>query len=195
MQRLVGTKRRLLYRWREVVVLLALGVLLFTSFSRLPNLDVHNGARDENSSQQPLQQDGNSTINTTAAANTATSIRKQYKGPSAPAHPINGFSLQPPDFVPLPDSSNAKILYADAEGSAKRLLKEAQTPRAIPDDVINAAIEAERCKRYGLTYSGRMQRRRVFYGGNIADDSWHIIGLTALENYGVFHTVVFSESK
>ena len=143
------------------MVLLALGVLLFTSFSRLLNLDVHNGARDV----------------------------------APPAHPINGFSLQPPDFVPLPDSSNAKILYADAEGSARYLVKEAQTPRAIPDDVINAAIEAERCKRYGLTYSGRMQRRRVFYGGNIADDSWHIIGLTALENYGVFHTVVFSESK
>ena len=86
-------------------------------------------------------------------------------------------------------------IYADAQGSVKRLLQEAQRPRPIFDEIVNVTVEEERCKRYGLTYSGRRERRRIFYGGNIADDSWHIIGLGALENYGVFHTVVFSESK
>jgi len=101
--------------------------------------------------------------------------------------------LRPSDFKPL--GSKTSMLYADAEGSAKALLKEAQTPRSIPDDAIDPVVEEARCNRYNLKYSGRKERRRIFYGSNIADDSWHIITIHALEFYGIFHTVVFSESN
>lgn len=102
--------------------------------------------------------------------------------------------LKPSDFKPL-SNVKTKYLYADAEGSAKTLLNAAQTPRSIPDDIIDPVIEEERCKSYGLTYSGRKKRRRIFYGSNIADDSWHTISTHALEFYGIFHTVVFAESN
>ena len=103
--------------------------------------------------------------------------------------------LRPSDFKPLKNLKTNNILYADAKGSAKRLLKEAQTPRSIPDHIIDPVTEEARCKRYNLNYSGRKKRRRVFYGSNIADDSWHILSTHALEFYGIFHTVVFSESN
>ncbi|KAL9187547.1 hypothetical protein ACHAXT_001650 [Thalassiosira profunda] len=103
--------------------------------------------------------------------------------------------LRPPDFVPLSMDFQPTKLFADAEGSAKELLSEAQTPRTIPDDIIDPAVEEVRCKRYNLKYSGRKTRRRVFYGSNIADDSWHVISVGALENYGIFHTVAFVESN
>ena len=75
--------------------------------------------------------------------------------------------LRPSDFTPL-EYSETDILYADAEGSAKTLLKEAQTPRSIPDENIDPVVEEARCKRYNLKYSGRKERRKVFYGSNIA---------------------------
>ena len=81
---------------------------------------------------------------------------------------VNGrIFLRPSDFKPL-DSPQATVLYADAEGSAKFLLKEAQTPRSIPDENIDHAVEEARCKRYDLKYSGRKERRKVYYGSNIA---------------------------
>ncbi|KAL9178493.1 hypothetical protein ACHAXT_001831 [Thalassiosira profunda] len=101
--------------------------------------------------------------------------------------------LVPSDFVPL--SGPSTIIYADAEGSARTLLKEAQTPRSIPDDIIDPAIEEARCGRYNLKYSGRKERRRIFYGSTIADDSWHIVSITAMENYGIFHSVALVESN
>lgn len=101
--------------------------------------------------------------------------------------------LRHSDFKPL--DLKTTLLYADAEGSARTLLKEAQTPRSIPDDIIDPSFEEARCERYNLKYSGRKERRRIFYGSNIADDSWHIISIHALEFYGIFHTVVFSESN
>ena len=103
--------------------------------------------------------------------------------------------LVPSDFVPLSTDDPSTIIYADAEGSARTLLKEAQTPRSIPDDIIDPAIEEARCERYNLKYSGRKERRRIFYGSTIADDSWHIVSITAMENYGIFHSVALVESK
>ena len=101
--------------------------------------------------------------------------------------------MQPSDFKPLDIKTTA--YYADAEGSAISLLKEAQTPRSIPDDIIHPALEKARCDRYHLKYAGRKERRRIFYGSNIADDSWQVISIHALEFFGIFHTVAFSESK
>lgn len=126
----------------------------------------------------------------------------QYDMHKATANQPNGddvqqsdkYNLRPSDFIPL-DNVDTNYLYADAEGSARTLLRAAQTPKSIPDDVIDPVIEEERCKRYNLNYSGRQTRRRIFYGSNIADDSWHIISTHAMEFYGIFDSVVFVESN
>ena len=98
-------------------------------------------------------------------------------------------------FRPTPLGIKTTAHYVDAEGSATSLLKEVQTPRNIPDDIIHPALEKARCDRYHLKYAGRKERRRIFYGSNIADDSWQVISIHALEFFGIFHTVAFSESK
>ena len=41
----------------------------------------------------------------------------------------------------------------------------------------------------------RTTRRRVFFGSLIADDSWHILSIAAMENYGVFDTIAYVESN
>ncbi|KAL7545997.1 hypothetical protein ACHAWF_009349 [Thalassiosira exigua] len=96
--------------------------------------------------------------------------------------------------VPLNDPLQSP-LYADANGSSLLLLREAQRQRPVFDEEINVNVEAKWCKRYGMGYDGRTTRRRVFYGGLIADDSWGTIAMTAIENFGIFHTVAFVESN
>jgi hypothetical protein len=88
------------------------------------------------------------------------------------------------------------FIMGDADaGSAQILLKAAQTPRPIDDDILNEQIEAERCKRYNLQYTNRKERRRIFWGALIADDSWHAISTIAIETHGIFHTAAFVESN
>ncbi|KAL7528565.1 hypothetical protein ACHAWF_002608 [Thalassiosira exigua] len=93
------------------------------------------------------------------------------------------------------ESAKEEIDLDGMSESAKILLKEAQNYRSIPDSHFNETAEAERCARHGLTYDGRKTRRRIFYGSLIADDSWDAISITALENYGIFHSVAFVESN
>eukprot|EP00970_Alexandrium_tamarense_P006851 scaffold1201_cov199-Alexandrium_tamarense.AAC.25 len=83
--------------------------------------------------------------------------------------------------------------YDDAKGSERTLLHAALSPRPVFDEAINEDEERARCKRYNLQYSGsRKERRRIFAGSLIADDSWHAISGVALETYGeiVFVDVV-----
>jgi hypothetical protein len=58
--------------------------------------------------------------------------------------------------------------------------------------------EKERCLRYGFNFNataiGR-RRRRIFFGSLIADDSWHAIGIHAVEAHGLYHTVALIESN
>lgn len=97
------------------------------------------------------------------------------------------------------DETNNEILYPkDSIGSAKILLAAAQTtPRPIPDSNIDHHIERARCTRYKLNYTPNKTntRRRIFWGSPVADDSWHILSIQAIETYGVFHTVAFVESN
>ncbi|KAL3804038.1 hypothetical protein HJC23_006429 [Cyclotella cryptica] len=81
--------------------------------------------------------------------------------------------------------------------SSSSILLEAalNTPRPIADSPIDHTFEQQRCTRYGLTYTPRTARRRIFWGASIADDTWHIIAAQALETYGLFHTVAFVESN
>eukprot|EP00957_Ditylum_brightwellii_P108601 8282963-Ditylum_brightwellii.AAC.1 len=46
-----------------------------------------------------------------------------------------------------------------------------------------------------MFYGGRTERRRIFVGSLIADDSWHVIAANVLETYGIFHSVTFVESN
>jgi len=56
--------------------------------------------------------------------------------------------------------------------------------------------EERRCKRYGWTFDPLIKRRRrIFFGSNIADDSWHAIVAHAMESYGLYHTLAFVESN
>ena len=61
--------------------------------------------------------------------------------------------------------------------------------------IIDTLAEEERCARFGFKYTGRKTRRRIFYGSNIADDSWHPIAAHAAEAYGLYHTVALVESN
>ena len=52
------------------------------------------------------------------------------------------------------------------------------------------------CLSYNSTSNDRRTtKRRIFSGGLIADDSWHAIGTSALETYGMFHSITFIESN
>eukprot|EP00978_Attheya_sp_CCMP212_P024813 scaffold78570_cov57-Attheya_sp.AAC.5 len=68
------------------------------------------------------------------------------------------------------------------------------TPPIFDDDIIPHQ-EAKRCSRYGFIYANRTSRRRIFAGGMIADDSFHTIGIHAIESYGIYTHVAFVESN
>jgi len=73
-----------------------------------------------------------------------------------------------------------------------------KTSRPVQDEAIDQSVEEERCKKFSklLSYDGkRLERRRIFAGGLIADDSWHVIGTNAIESYGIFHSITFIESN
>ena len=70
------------------------------------------------------------------------------------------------------------------------------------DDNIDPILEEERCRRYQFTFNNstttrrrRRRRRRIFWGSLLADDSWHVLALQAMETYGLLHTVAFVESN
>ena len=82
-------------------------------------------------------------------------------------------------------------------GILANLLEAAHAAASAPvfDEALNVTAEGERCGRYNLPYTGRTERRRIFYGSLIADDSWHAVLFTALEGYGVYHSAAFVESN
>lgn len=69
------------------------------------------------------------------------------------------------------------------------------TTRPVWDEEIVPSIESERCERYGWSYNNRTDRRRIFAGSLIADDSWHAIGYSAMEAYGIYTGLAFVESN
>ncbi|EJK75041.1 hypothetical protein THAOC_03248, partial [Thalassiosira oceanica] len=105
-------------------------------------------------------------------------------------------SLMPPAEVEI-KRGGGRALSHNMTGSVGLLLEAAQAAASVPlfDEAVNATVEKERCGRYGLPYTGRVERRRIFYGSLIADDSWHAVLFTALEGYGVYHSAAFVESN
>jgi hypothetical protein len=80
------------------------------------------------------------------------------------------------------------------------LLKDHAPTGAYDEPIQDMEAEHTRCRRYGFDYytnvtERRRTRRRVFWGGLIADDSWHTIAAHAAETYGLYHTVAFVESN
>ena len=54
----------------------------------------------------------------------------------------------------------------------------------------------DNCLSFNTTDKNRrIKPRRIFAGGLIADDSWHVIGASALETFGIFHSISFVESN
>mmetsp|Transcript_37639 Transcript_37639/g.90765 ORF Transcript_37639/g.90765 Transcript_37639/m.90765 type:complete len:555 (-) Transcript_37639:42-1706(-) len=109
---------------------------------------------------------------------------------------IDSFALEQNDeestpAVPPPMSKSLSILMAEV----------LNINRPVPDDesnpeTFNLSTEKERCNQFDqLVYGNRTKRRRIFAGGLIADDSWHVLGATAMETYGIFHSVSFIESN
>ena len=85
--------------------------------------------------------------------------------------------------------------------------KKSQSSSVIFDEKIDVEIENKRCQRYGFHQYQNIttttnnnstvtvaQRRRIFWGTLIADDSWNAIATQAIESYGIFHTAAFVES-
>ena len=60
--------------------------------------------------------------------------------------------------------------------------------------MIDTDIEYQRCKNYNFPYTNRTQRRRLFLGAMIANDSWEVLRAVGTEVYNVFHTISFIES-
>ena len=83
------------------------------------------------------------------------------------------------------------------DNSLSILMAEVQNvKRPIPDEKIIPFIEETRCEKFGpLAYGGRTRRRRIFAGSLLADDSWHSLGSSALESYGIYHSITFVESN
>ena len=86
--------------------------------------------------------------------------------------------------------------------------KNSQSSSVIFDEEIDVEIENKRCQRYGFHQYQNIttttnnnstvtvaQRRRIFWGTLIADDSWNAIATQAIESYGIFHTAAFVESN
>jgi cellulose synthase/poly-beta-1,6-N-acetylglucosamine synthase-like glycosyltransferase len=65
----------------------------------------------------------------------------------------------------------------------------------LDDETVDPEKEKERCANYNFGYDGRTERRRLFLGTLLADDSMDILKAVGLEMYNIFHTVSFIESN
>jgi len=93
---------------------------------------------------------------------------------------------------------NSVLLNETSKISSLAILMAAvqDVQRPVLDDQLDLDDQIDSCARFDpLKYAGRTKRRRIFAGGLLADDSWHVIGANALETFGVYHSVTFVESN
>ena len=65
----------------------------------------------------------------------------------------------------------------------------------LDDEEVDPNKEKERCAKYNLPYDGRTNRRRLFLGALLGDESMDVLKAVGLEAYNIFHTVSFIESN
>ncbi len=81
--------------------------------------------------------------------------------------------------------------------SLRRLLSAAVSLRQRKTDLqVETTTNATkaRCDRYGFNFTNQ-PKRRIFWGSLIADDSWHVLGIAAMEYHGLLDTIAFVESN
>ena len=101
-------------------------------------------------------------------------------------HPHGQFSF-------WPDSHQVQI---SKETIMKPSLIDAQRD-ILDDDDIDMDRERRRCASYKFDFPipAPTERRRLFLGGLIADDSMEVMRAVGLEAYNIFHTVSYIESN
>jgi hypothetical protein len=85
------------------------------------------------------------------------------------------------------------------ESLRRLLLEAANNNKHTHNNEWDPTEEKKRCERYGFTlprsHRRDSNRRRIFWGSLIADDSWHVLGLASMEYFGLFDTIAFVESN
>lgn len=94
-----------------------------------------------------------------------------------------------------PSKYLSSLIGENTTDSLTQLLATALTSSTVWDEQVDPERERERCRNYGYGYSNQTNRRRVFWGSLIADDSWHVLAIAAMEAYGIFDTVALVESN
>jgi len=51
----------------------------------------------------------------------------------------------------------------------------------LDEDEDDESVLQARCERYNFEFHMPFRRRRIFWGSLIADDSWHVLGIAAME--------------
>ena len=135
----------------------------------------------------PHANSSNTNISTPQQTETANYPANSAIPPKSQVNPhLNMSTLD--KFIQQPSTPpSLKILFES--------FKTHQPPHAFGETITTSAEEEiSRCARYGWQYNPeRKSRRRIFFGSNIADDSWHPIAAHAAEAYGLYHTVAFIE--
>lgn len=111
------------------------------------------------------------------------------------------FALRVHILLHLPDSNHRGHLHSllretpslSQTDSLSILMAEVlKVNRPIPDEQVDSSTEKARCTRFSLKYNlNRTNRRRIFAGSLLADDSWHALGASALESFGIYHSLTF----
>eukprot|EP00814_Leptocylindrus_danicus_P021971 CAMPEP_0116040622 /NCGR_PEP_ID=MMETSP0321-20121206/24481_1 /TAXON_ID=163516 /ORGANISM="Leptocylindrus danicus var. danicus, Strain B650" /LENGTH=430 /DNA_ID=CAMNT_0003520497 /DNA_START=266 /DNA_END=1554 /DNA_ORIENTATION=- len=153
--------------------------------------DEPNNKHDQTKNHQKHQHQLQLQLDATKESN----IEKSEPKPSGRSHikirDVANFEPQPLDRM-INDDSNPPSIR-----TLFQILKTHKPAGMYSEAIIDEKAEKRRCSRYGFQYdsTARPHRRRVFYGSNIANDSWHTIGSHAAEAYDLYHTAVLIESN
>jgi hypothetical protein len=101
-----------------------------------------------------------------------------------------------PDLRFTGEGTSIASHFQDSKSLSLLMKHVLQVERSVPDTFHSSVSDEQLCQKFEhLSYNNRTKRRRIFAGGMMADDSWHVIGASVLETYGVFHSVTFVESN
>jgi len=95
------------------------------------------------------------------------------------------------DSISLPNVSDdrRKVTERDVKRYNVDAIFQAEYKRIDNEDPV------KRCKRYGVPYTPGKQRKRLFMGALIADESWDLFRIHTTEVYGLYNVVSLVESN